>query len=148
MEEVEKGDLVRLHYTGKLENGKVFDKTQENKPFEFYIGKGTVLPKFEDAILGMKDGEKKTFKVKPEDAYGQRRDELVVEVLKENLPKDLKPQVGQILEIRQKDSNAITQVEILRISENSISIDANHPLAGHELTFEVEIVKVGKAQTK
>lgn len=142
MKEVKKGSLVKIHYSGRLEDGSSFDSTQGKKPLEFKVGGGQVFPAFENELIGLKEGDKKSFILKPEDAYGFSREELIVEVLRRNLPADLNPHVGQQIEIKQKKTGKITQAEIIRLAENSVTINANHPLADKTLHFDVEIVSI------
>ena len=111
MSEIKKGSRIKIDYRGSLEDGSAFDSTQGKHPLEFTFGAGQVFPKFEKELLGLHEGEEKSFILKPQDAYGDRREELVVEVLKRNLPKDLNPHVGQQIEIRQKKTGKITRLK-------------------------------------
>jgi peptidylprolyl isomerase len=135
------GDTVQVHYTGKLADGTVFDSSVELDPFEFTLGAGQVIPGFEKAVLGMKVGEKKTVNIPVDEAYGPRRDEMVAELPREKLPSDMTPEVGQQLVMRQPDGSEII-VTITEVSDEAVTIDANHPLAGKDLTFEIELVKI------
>ena len=141
-EKAENGDKVSVNYTGTLENGEVFDSTKGRTPLTFTLGNRQLLEKFETCVLGMKIGEKRTVSMEPKDGYGERREELIVEVPKENFPKDLKLQVGVKIQLQQKKSHAVTQAEIIRLSENTVTLDANHPLAGKNLKFEIELVRI------
>jgi len=136
------GDKVSVNYVGTLDDGHVFDTTKGKPPLVFTLGEGMLLEKFEKCVLGMKLNEKRTVVIEPGDAYGERREELIVEVPKENFPKDLKLAVGVVIQLRQKQSHAVTQAEILRVSENSVTINANHPLAGKKLHFEIELIDI------
>lgn len=142
-EKAESGDKVSVNYVGTLDNGQVFDSTKGKAPLSFTLGQGQLLEKFEMGVLGMKIGEKRTVSMGPKDGYGERREELILEVPKENFPKDLKLQVGVKIQLRQKKSHAVTQAEIIRVSDNTVTLDANHPLAGKKLNFEIELVSIG-----
>jgi peptidylprolyl isomerase len=135
------GDTVQVHYTGKLADGTVFDSSVGREPLEFTLGAGQVIPGFEKAVLGMKVGEKKTVTIPADEAYGPRRDELAAEVPREKLPSGTTPAVGQQLLMREPDGSEIV-VTITEISDDTVTIDANHPLAGKDLTFEIELVKI------
>jgi FKBP-type peptidyl-prolyl cis-trans isomerase 2 len=136
------GNIVQVDYTGKLADGTVFDSSVGSEPLEFKLGAGQVIPGFEKAVLGMKVGEKKTVTIPANEAYGPHRDEQVVELSREELPSDLTPQVGQQLVVNQQDGRQIIVV-ITNVSDNNtVTIDANHPLAGKDLTFEIELVKI------
>jgi len=136
------GDVVQVDYTGKLADGTVFDSSAERGPLEFTLGAGQMIPGFEKAVFGMKVGEKKTVTIPVDEAYGPRRDDLVVEVPREKLPSDMTPEVGQQLGIKQPDGRTAI-VTITNVSDNNtVTIDANHPLAGKDLTFEIELVKI------
>ena len=135
------GDSVKVHYTGKLENGDVFDTSKEKEPFEFTIGNEAVIPGFEKGVVGMGVGDTKTIEIAPEDAYGEKRDELVVDVEKSEFPDDITPSIGQRLQIRQQDGNPIV-VTITDLNEDTITLDANHPLAGYTLFFDVQLIEI------
>ena len=136
------GDVVQVDYTGKLADGTVFDSSAERGPLEFTLGAGQMIPGFEKAVFGMKVGEKKTVTIPVDDAYGPYRDDLVLEVPREKLPSDMTPEVGQQLGVRQPDGRMV-MVTITDVSDNNtVTIDVNHPLAGKELTFEIELVKI------
>ncbi len=141
MSKVKDGDTVKVHYTGKLENGDVFDSSREKEPFEFTVGNKAVIPGFEKGVLGMEVGDTKTIEIPPEQAYGAKQDELVVEVKKSEFPDDITPTIGQRLQIKQQDGNPIV-VTITDLTEDSITLDANHPLAGYTLFFDVEVVDI------
>lgn len=141
MSKVKDGDTVKVHYTGKLENGDVFDSSREQEPFEFTVGNKAVIPGFEKGVLGMEVGDTKTIEIPPEEAYGEKQEELVVEVKKSEFPEDITPTVGQRLQIKQGDGNPIV-VTITDLTEESITLDANHPLAGYTLFFDVEVVDI------
>jgi FKBP-type peptidyl-prolyl cis-trans isomerase 2 len=136
------GDTVTVHFTGKLEDGKIFDTSKSGKPLEFTIGSGTMMPGLEKGILGMQVGDTKTFTVEPEDGYGQRHDELLLSVKKGDLDKDVNPVVGQAVQLKKPEGDSYFTGFVAEIDEETITIDANHPLAGKTLTFDVELVAI------
>ncbi len=135
------GNTVQVNYTGKLADGTVFDSSVGREPLEFTLGAGQMIPGFEKAVLGMKVGEKKTVTIPADEAYGPRRDEQIVELPREKLPSDLTPEVGQQLQMTRPDGGMII-VAITKVSDKTVTLDANHPLAGKDLTFEIELVKI------
>jgi len=142
MSKAKNGDVVKVHYTGKLEDGTVFDSSSGRDPLEFTLGEGQVITGFEEVVVGMAPGEKKTAKVEAEKAYGPRRQEMVVEVDKKQFPGNIDPQVGQHLEIRQPAGDSI-MVTVMDVSEAKVTLDANHPLAGKTLEFEIQLMDIG-----
>ncbi len=141
MANVQEGSQVQVHYTGTLEDGTVFDSSREREPLEFVQGGGMLLPAFETAAEGMVVGETKTFKIPAAEAYGEYNQELVVQVPIEQLPEDIEPIVGMQLQVGKSDEE-MTVVTITEVSETQVLLDANHPLAGEELTFEIEILAI------
>lgn len=141
MGQVKNGDKVKVHYTGKFKSGEVFDSSREREPFEFTLGKGEVIPGFEKGIEGMEIGQIKTITLQPEEAYGPRREDLQVSVKKTDFPDDLKPEVGQQLQMKKPDGNIIN-VTVANIQNETVTLDANHPLAGKTLIFDVELLAV------
>jgi FKBP-type peptidyl-prolyl cis-trans isomerase 2 len=137
----ELGDTVKVHYVGKLSDGEVFDQSKQEEPISFEIGKGQLIQGFEQAVVGMAAGDTKTEQVPYDFAYGERRDDLVLELEKDKIPEHLNPQVGDQLEIKQDEGNNIPVV-VKNITEEGMTIDANHPLAGQDLTFELELVEI------
>ena len=135
------GDTVQVHYTGKLDDGSVFDSFAGRDPLEFTVGAGQVIPGFEQAVEGMAVGLTKTVTIPSAEAYGERVAEAVLQVPREQLPPDLEPEVGQQLVMQSRDGRQIPIV-VVEVTEDSITIDANHPLAGRDLTFEIELVSV------
>ncbi len=135
------GDTVQVHYTGRLDDGTVFDSSEGRDPLAFTVGAGQVVPGFEDAVTGMQVGDSKTVRLGPADAYGERRDELLLEVPNEQLPDDLEPEIGMELALRGQDGQAMP-VRVAAVGEEAITLDANHPLAGKALTFDVQLVDI------
>src|SRR5512135_145577 len=129
------GDTVKVHYTGTLNDGTVFDSSDRRDPIEFTLGEGAVLPRFEAAVLGMSPGEVKTFTIPADEAYGPHHADRLLKVPIDQVPPYIKPIAGQTLEIRRPGGQMIP-VRILEVSETEIVLDANHPLAGQDLTFE------------
>ncbi len=142
MSQVKKDDTVKVHYTGKLDDGQVFDSSVERgEPIKFTIGKGEFIPGFEKGIIDMKVNEKKTINIPKEEAYGAINEELVQEVPKNQLPEDIKPEVGMGLVSKTQSGQDINLV-VKDVKEDSIVVDGNHPLAGKDLTFELEVVEI------
>lgn len=139
-EEAGVGDTVKVHYTGKLQDGTVFDSSLEREPLEFTIGQGEVITGFEHALIGMKVGSSLTVTIQAEYAYGPYYDDLVFEVPRSRLPQDLEPQVGQILS--SQDETGTWNATVIEVSESTVTLDANHPLAGKDLIFEIELVEI------
>jgi peptidylprolyl isomerase len=144
MEKAKADDTVKVHYTGKFEDGTVFDSSAGRDPLEFTLGKRMVIPGFEAAAMGMSPGEKKTVNIPAEEAYGPRREEMVMEVARASMPSDIQPEVGQILQIGQSQDQML-QVMVAEVTEESVILDANHPLAGMDLVFEIELVEIIEA---
>ncbi|HUV02332.1 MAG TPA: peptidylprolyl isomerase [Desulfobacteria bacterium] len=141
MAQAKNGDTVKVHYTGKLEDGSVFDSSIDQDPLEFTIGESQVIPSFEQAVVGMDLNETKTVKIPEDKAYGPHRAELVAEVDRSQLPADLEPEIGQQLEGRQPDGQVVVAT-VIDVSESNVTLDANHPLAGKDLTFEIQLVAI------
>jgi len=135
------GDTVQVNYTGKLADGTVFDSSIGKQPLQVVLGKGQVIPGFEKAILGMQVGENKTVTISVNDAYGPSHKELIFEVPKENLPAGAPPQVGQQLRGSKADGSTMVAT-ITKISDKTVTLDGNVPLAGKDLTFEIGLVKI------
>ncbi|MFO8099064.1 MAG: peptidylprolyl isomerase [Salinibacter sp.] len=143
MAEAKKGDEVQVHYTGKLEDGTVFDTSEEGEPLSFTIGEERVIPGFEEAVTGMEPGDSKTTEVDPEQAYGEHREDMVMEMEKDQIPDEVDPEVGQQLQLRLENGQTVP-VLITALGDDSVTIDANHPLAGRTLIFEIELVDVAE----
>jgi peptidylprolyl isomerase len=136
------GDTVHVHYTGRLEDGTVFDSSEGRDPLSFTVGGGQVIPGFDEAVAGMAPGDSKTVRLEPDDAYGDRRDDLVLEVEREHLPDGLEPRVGMELALRGEDGRQLPVI-VADVRDDAIVLDANHPLAGEPLTFDLTVVSVG-----
>jgi FKBP-type peptidyl-prolyl cis-trans isomerase 2 len=134
------GDRVRVHYTGKLEDGQVFDSSRGGEPLEFTVGAGEVIPGFDEAVRGMQVGETKTVEIGPEDAYGPRRDGLVATIERERAQFPVEPQVGMNLALPLQDGSQL-EVVVTEVTDEHVTIDGNHPLAGEKLIFDVELVE-------
>jgi len=143
MAHVKDGDVVRVHYTGKLTNGEQFDSSTGREPLEFTVGAGQMIKGFDAAMPGMKVGEKKTINILPEDAYGVKDEQAIIEFPKENIPKEMKPEVGMQLQLRNENGQPFP-VTIAEIKDDIIVLDANHSLAGKELVFDIELVEILK----
>lgn len=141
MAAAKQGDTVKVHYTGKTAGEGVFDSSADREPLQFTIGQGMVIPGFEEAIIGMNPGESKTVDIPQEKAYGSYHEEGVITLGRQQLPPDLKPEVGQRLQAQRADGQVVI-VTITGISESEITLDANHPLAGKTLTFDLTLVEV------
>ena len=141
MSQAKNGDTVKVHFTGRLENGEVFSKAKEDEPFEFTLGSGELIPGFDKGIVGMQVGQIKTITVPPEEAFGERHEDLVVDVNRTHIPEHITPVIGQQLRIRRR-SGDLLKVTIADVDEDTVTLDANHPLAGNTLFFEVKLVGI------
>jgi peptidylprolyl isomerase len=141
MSQAKQGDTVKVHYTGKLKDGSVFDSSANREPLEFTLGAGNMIPGFEQAVVGMDAGEKKTTEIPVDQAYGQKREDMIISVPRENVPGDIQPEVGQQLAIQQQGGQQVP-VTVTEVTEDKVVLDANHPLAGQDLVFEIEVVEV------
>lgn len=142
MPQAKKADTVTIHYTGKLEDGTVFATSRGDKPLSFKIGNQEIIPGLEEAIVGMSPGQTKTADVPAESGFGPRRDDRVVTVERSNFPAHIEPKTGQVLEIPQPNGPKIVAT-ITQVTEAEVTVDANHPLAGKKLFFDVELIKIG-----
>jgi peptidylprolyl isomerase len=141
MAQVKQGDTVTVHYTGKLTDGTVFDTSRDRHPLKFTLGNGQLIAGFEKAVDGMNVGDTKTVVIPFAEAYGPRQNNAVVEMERKNLPQNFIPQVGQRLELTQEDDSNVL-VSVTAVTDSTITVDANHPLAGKDLTFEIELVSI------
>ncbi len=141
MSVAKKGDKVKVHYTGKLTDGTIFDSSRDREPLEFEVGGGQMIAGFDKAVDGMKVRESKVAKFSCAEGYGEKNQDMVFTVPKDQLPEDLKPEEGQQLSMQHPSGQQIPVV-VTKVEENEIVIDANHPLAGKELEFEIELVEI------
>jgi peptidylprolyl isomerase len=141
MAQAKNGDTVTVHYTGKLEDGTVFDSSVNRDPLQFTLGEDLLIPGFEQAVLGMSAGESKTAKVSADQAYGPHREEMVVEIDRQEFPPHFQPEVGQQLQIPQSEGR-VTRLLVTSVSEQKVTLDANHPLAGRDLTFDIHLLEI------
>jgi len=135
------GDTVHVHYTGRLDDGSVFDTSEGREPLEFVLGAGSVIPGFEEAVSGLSVGEEASTRIPPEQAYGPRSEELLLMVPRENFPEGAAPQVGQRFEIEGAGGQR-TPVVVTNVGSDVVQIDANHPLAGRALSFDLKLIKI------
>jgi peptidylprolyl isomerase len=135
------GDKVTVHVTVWLEDGTNFVSSRDDEPLEFTLGKDEVISGFENAILGMEVGEKKAITIPPEDAFGQRHEELVVDVPKSDFPEHISPVIGERLRIRMRGSDPI-EVTVKDMGEDTVTLDGNHPLAGYTLTYHIQLISI------
>jgi len=143
MQQVKNGDTVNVHYHGTLSDGTTFDSSEGREPLQFTVGKGQVIKGFDDAVLDMKPGDKKTVNIPVADAYGERNDDMMMEYPISEFPADMKPEVGMELQMGDNSGN-VFPVVITEVNNETVLLDANHPLAGQDLTFELELVSIGK----
>ena len=141
MPQAKQGDKVAIHYKGQLDDGTVFDSSAGREPLEFQIGANQVIPGFEAAVKGLDVGQKRTTRIEPEQAYGPRRDEMVITVGKERFPEDMDIELGQ--EFQLGGGGGDMPVVVTDVTENMVTLDGNHPLAGKALTFHIELVSIG-----
>jgi peptidylprolyl isomerase len=137
------GDEVRVHYTGRLGDGTVFDSSEDGEPLSFKLGAGQVIPGFDQAVIGMSLGDAKTVTIPAGDAYGERRQELITQLDRQDVPSDLDIEVGQRFQL-ERDSGEKVRVTVTGLTDQDVTLDANHPLAGQDLTFDIKLVDVAK----
>ena len=143
MKEAKVGDLVSVHYTGKLTNGEVFDSSKDRDPLEFTLGNKKLLGGFEEGVVGMKPGETKSVTLNPEQAFGDRREDLVLKFPKNEFPQHITPAVGLQLKLRNASGANLTVV-ITEVGEDSVTLDGNHPMAGQTIVFDIELIEIKK----
>jgi peptidylprolyl isomerase len=141
MTQAKQGDKVQVHYTGRQNDGEVFDSSVGQAPLEFTLGGGEVIPGFENGVVGMSVGEKRTVAIPPDEGYGPYEEQMVLEVGRDQFPDEMSPTVGQQLTIRQDGGQAFSVV-VVAVGDEVVTLDANHPLAGQTLTFEIELVSI------
>ena len=141
MAQAKAGDTVRVHYEGQLSDGTIFDSSLEREPIEFILGQDTVIPGFEQAVIGMEVGESKDVSIPPEEGFGEYSEDLVVNIEKTILPPDINPELGMQLEVSSEEETPRV-FTIADIAEDSITLDGNHPLAGAEIAFKIELLEI------
>ena len=141
MSTAKKGDTVKVEYTGRLADGRVFDSTQGQAPIDFVVGEGKVLQGFEHAVVGMSPGDTKTIELPPEEGFGPKREELIVTIDRQNVAKDIKLDVGQKVNLGGQGQQPIA-AHITRVDDSSVTVDANHPLAGETVLFDIALVEI------
>lgn len=141
MQQAKSGDTVKVHYSGRLTDGTTFDSSDGRDPLEFKVGNGDVIKGFDEGVSGMTVGEKKTVHIPADEAYGQKDEERIVEFPKANFPPDMEPEVGMQLNMT-NGSGQVIPVVIMEIGEENVILDANHPLAGQDLIFDIELVDI------
>jgi peptidylprolyl isomerase len=141
MPQAKAGDTVRIHYTGTLQDGTVFDSSQGRDPLEFTIGAGQVIPGFDAAVTGMEVGATRTVTIVADEAYGPRRDDMILAIPRDQVPPNINPEVGEQLQVGQGQERFL--VTVAEVNEREVVLDGNHPLAGEDLTFALELVSIG-----
>ena len=141
MAQAKDGDKVQVHYTGKLDDGSVFDSSIGRDPLEFTIGGGKMIPGFEKGVLGMAVGESKTIRIPANEAYGQRDEDRVIKIPRAQFPPNINPEVGQQLQLREPGGHAL-MVTIAEVTDEMVTLDGNHPLAGQDLNFDLQLVQI------
>jgi peptidylprolyl isomerase len=147
MQQVKAGDTVKVHYHGRLTDGTTFDSSEGREPLEFEVGTGSVIKGFDDGVTGMTVGDKKTIEIPVDDAYGPKDPSMVVEFPIANFPEDMKPEVGMRLNMT-NGSGQVIPVVITEVNPDNVILDANHPLAGEDLIFDIELVEIGAAKSR
>jgi FKBP-type peptidyl-prolyl cis-trans isomerase 2 len=141
MQQVKNGDKVKVHYHGRFTDGTTFDSSEGREPLEFTVGEGNVIKGFDEGVMGMSIGDKKTVSIQAGDAYGDKSEDMLVEFPKEQFPPDMNPEVGMQLNMTNGNGQVIL-VTIVEVKEDSVILDANHPLAGRDLVFDIELVSI------
>jgi peptidylprolyl isomerase len=141
MPQAQQGDQVKVHYTGRLADGMTFDTSLQREPLEFTLGEGDLIPGFEQAVIGMAPGESRTTTIPSDQAYGPHHPERVMDVERHHLPPDLQPLIGQRLHMTRQDGSEPTVV-VTAVTEVQVTLDANHPLAGQDLIFDITLVEI------
>jgi FKBP-type peptidyl-prolyl cis-trans isomerase 2 len=141
MQQVKSGDKVKVHYHGKLRSGETFDSSQGREPLEFTVGSGQVIKGFDQGVMGMQVGDKRTIEIGVQDAYGTKQDEMIIEFPRNQFPPDMKPEAGMQL-MMNNGSGQSFPVTVTEVREESVILDANHPLAGQDLIFDIELVEI------
>lgn len=141
MQQVKKGDTIKVHYHGRLVDGTTFDSSEGREPLEFEVGSGMVIPGFDDGVTGMAVGDKKTVQIPADEAYGPKQEDMIMEFPREKFPADMVPEVGMQLNMNNGQGQSFPVV-IVEVQETVVILDANHPLAGQDLIFDLELVEI------
>jgi FKBP-type peptidyl-prolyl cis-trans isomerase 2 len=141
MSQAKSGDTVVVHYTGKLPGGPVFDSSRERQPLKFQLGQQQIIPGFEQAVIGMAPGETRRVTIPPDKAYGPHKDDLVVDLDRATVPAHIEPHVGERVQLQTPDGQQVG-AKVVDVSSEKVTLDANHPLAGREVEFEIELVEI------
>ena len=141
MQQVQSGDKVKVNYTGKLRNGETFDSSEGREPLEFTVGGGQVIKGFDQGVMGMQVGDKRTVEIEVVDAYGEKNQDMVIEFPKTQFPADMKPEAGMQLMMNNGEGQSFP-VLVKEVKEETVLLDANHPLAGEDLVFDIELVEI------
>jgi peptidylprolyl isomerase len=141
LSQAKNGDTIKVHYTGKLNDGSVFDSSENREPLEFQLGNGQLIPGFEKAVTGMSVGDSTTVTIPATEAYGDVNEELILNVDRSRMPADINPEIGMQLQVQQPNGQPIPVV-ITEVTDEFVMLDANHPLAGKDLTFDIEVVEI------
>ena len=141
MQQVKDGDKVKVHYNGKLRNGETFDSSEGREPLEFTVGGGQVIKGFDEGVKGMQVGDKRTVEIEVQDAYGEKNEDMIIEFPKAQFPPDMNPEAGMQLMMNNGQGQSFPVV-IKEIREETVLLDANHPLAGQDLIFDIELVEI------
>ncbi|KPA19353.1 peptidylprolyl isomerase [Candidatus Magnetomorum sp. HK-1] len=147
MTKVENNLFVSVDYKGTLEDGEIFDTSEGRQPLEVKMGAGQLIKGFEDQLMGMNMNEKKTFTLEPKDAYGERDDSLTRSFAKSQLPEEMTPEVGQVIGLQAPEGQQIPAT-IIEVDDENFTVDINHPLAGKQLTFDIEVVGISDTATQ
>ena len=147
MPQAQSGDTVSVHYSGKLSDGTVFDSSEGREPLTFTVGSGQVIPGFDEGVIGMAPGDTRTVDIPADQAYGAYQDGLSVQVDRSQFPAGVTPEVGQQFEVGQSDGSSVV-VTVTEVTPSAVTLDANHPLAGEDLTFEIELVDVQRGANR
>jgi len=143
MQQAKEGNVVKVHYSGRLTDGTLFDSSEGREPLEFTVGAGQMIKGFDAGVLGMSIGEKKTLQIAAEDAYGARDEEAIIEFPAENIPADMKLEPGMQLTLRNQNGQPVPVI-VLEVKDEVVIMDANHMLAGQDLVFDVELVEINE----
>ena len=147
MQQVKNGDTVKVHYHGRLDDGTTFDSSSGREPLQFEVGSGMVIPGFDNGVMGMQVGEKRTVEISADDAYGPVDPGMIIDFPVSNFPDDMKPEVGMRLNMTDENGQVVP-VTITEVKEESVTLDANHPLAGQKLIFDIELMEIGAGKSR